>query len=43
MKMNLVNERYETPEVATIEMLNEGVLCDSVDNGGIEGGIPDEL
>lgn len=43
MKINIANERYETPEVTTIEMLNEGVLCGSVDNGGIEDGIPDEL
>lgn len=37
MKMNLVNERYETPEVTTVEVLNEGVLCSSVPAGGIEG------
>ena len=37
MKMNLVNERYETPEVTTVEVLNEGVLCGSVPAGGIEG------
>lgn len=43
MKINIANERYETPEVTTIEMLNEGVLCGSVDNGGIEDGIPDEI
>ena len=43
MKINIANERYEAPEVTTIEMLNEGVLCGSVDNGGIEDGIPDEL
>ena len=41
--MILVSERYETPEVTTVEMLNEGVLCGSVPPpGGIEGpGIDD--
>jgi hypothetical protein len=43
MNMSLVNDRYETPEVTTVEVLNEGVLCGSVDNGGIEDGIPDEI
>ena len=36
--MVLVNERYETPEVTTVEMLNEGVLCGSVPPGGSEDG-----
>ena len=43
MKKSLVNDRYETPEVTTVEVLNEGVLCGSVDNGGIEDGVPDEI
>ena len=38
MIMVLVNERYETPEVTTVEMLNEGVLCGSVPPGGSEDG-----
>lgn len=38
MKMSLVNDRYETPEVTTVEVLNEGVLCGSVPPGGSEDG-----
>ena len=37
IKMISVSERYETPEVTTVEVLNEGVLCGSVPAGGIEG------
>ena len=38
MNMSLVNDRYETPEVTTVEVLNEGVLCGSVPPGGSEDG-----
>jgi hypothetical protein len=37
------NEQYEAPIVELYAIEVEGIICGSVDNGGIEGGIPDEI
>ena len=36
-----VKESYVTPEVFSLEMNLEGVLCGSVPSGGVEGGEDD--
>lgn len=43
MKTRLFNEQYEAPIVEMFAIEIEGIICGSVDNGGIEDGIPDEI
>ena len=43
MEARLFNEQYEAPIVEMFAIEIEGIICDSVDNGGIEDGIPDEI
>ena len=43
MEARLFNEQYEAPIVEMFAIEIEGIICGSVDNGGIEDGIPDEI
>lgn len=43
MEAKPFNEQYEAPIAKMFAIEFEGIICGSVDNGGIEGGIPDEI
>lgn len=43
MEAKPFNEQYESPIAKVFAIEIEGNICGSVDNGGIEEGIPDEI
>ena len=43
MEAKPFNEQYESPIAKVFAIEIEGIICGSVDNGGIEDGIPDEI
>ena len=43
MEAKSFNEQYERPIAKVFAIEIEGVLCESPGNGGIEGGIPEEI
>ena len=43
MEAKPFNEQYESPIAKVFAIEIKGIICDSVENGGIEEGIPDEI
>lgn len=43
MEERLCQKLYEAPKSAVLTIDVGGILCNSVENGGIESGIPDEI